>query len=356
MSQYDEIKKRVADLEPPGAESEYEMRTEIVGKLAYGRGYGGSYVICFLGADLNPSSDRVKQYLHYSDSWRSEGGGSDFEGSLLTFPESEEFSAVVAMIAMECIDAGIESWDMAHCLPKVEPIIELVLSQPNLPGSFVVGLYGELFVLRAVMTCMKGAMGTVSDPTGCWKGAERSARDFSVDCGGESIGIEVKTTLGNSSRHTISGLDQVELQVGDGEEKLYLASIGIQKSPGGESIAGLTDNILDLIKSLSPTPTDDQNKFLDRLKSYGPSSTQRYDHVRMKDEQPFSVGYDHHFNRLYDMGDRNIEIIRSECVKKRRHVEHRGISYKISLEDKIPDSRNPVEPIIDQLRRHFSAP
>jgi hypothetical protein len=350
---YDEISKRLSRIVSPADKSHHQIEDLVPGKLSVGRSSEGNYEIFILGPEFSASSDQVRRYLKWNKSWKTPGG--TVEANLLSFPPSDEYRAAVSMIAKECIRAGIETRKTEDFFSELEPIIELVLSQQRLPDTFILGLFGELFVLRQILSLKKASGVPESDPTDIWKGSERRPRDLLIDKDRKCLGVEVKTTLGPSSSHTISGLDQVEVRTYDSgrTEELYLASVGVKAAVGGQSIAGLTERILELIDDIgkgSSSIADDQQLFLDRLKAYGPVGSKGYDHPKMNAEAPFTVQYDPVFNRLYNMSDEKVKVIRRACLTKTM-VDPNGISYRVVLPDSIPGSPNNPESIKDGLKR-----
>lgn len=347
---YDEISTRLSDLVSPADEAQHRIENLVPDKLSIGRSSEGNYEIFLLGPEFLASSDQVRRYLRWSKAWKTPGGAGTVEANLLSFPPSDEYRAAVSMIAIECIRAGIEKRKTEEFLPELEPIIELVLSQQRLPDTYILGLFGELFVLRQILSLKKDSGRSESDPTGIWHGSERRARDFDLG----KVGVEVKTTLGPGSNHTISSLDQVDAKtIGSGHtEQLYLASVGVKRAIAGQSIAGLTEDLLGLIKDISKGSSSfvvDQRKFLDRLVSYGPVGSTGYDHEKMKAEAPFTDPYDFKFNRLYDMNDVNVKVIRRACLTKSM-VSPDGISYRVILPDSIPGTPNNPAHIKDGLK------
>jgi hypothetical protein len=352
---YENISVLLSGIDIPADKGKHRIEYLVPDKLAIGRNSEEGYEVFLLGPKFSASSDQVRRYLRWSAAWETPGSGGAVEANLLSFPPSDEYRAAVSMIAIECIRAGIETRKTEEFLPELEPIIELVLSQQRLPDTFILGLFGELFVLRQILSLKKASGVPESDPTGIWKGSERRPRDFLIDKDRKCLGVEVKTTLGPSSSHTISGLDQVEARTYDSgrTEELYLASVGVKAAVGGQSIAGLTEQILELIDDIgkgSSSIADDQQVFLDRLKAYGPVGSTGYDHRKMNAEAPFTDPYEFVFNRLYDMSDGNVKVIRRACLTKTM-VDPNGISYRVVLPDSIPGSPNNPELIKDGLKR-----
>jgi hypothetical protein len=246
----------------------------------------------------------------------------------------------MATIAAELFRRGVESRHPHDAFAEVEPFIALVLRRVLLPEDFVLGLVGELLILRGLLAASGSTLKSVPDPTVVWRGWQRQPRDFVLG----SLSIEVKTTGLNVSRHAISGLEQVEPRRTDGQviEHLFLASIGLRRAAtsGGFSISGLADEIVELLRDGRSTKDEAAVKFIERLAQYGPESFQGYRHPEMRDQESYSQTFTTTFApRVYDMGDLNLQIIRrADLARDFPFVLPQGLRYTLELPTSIPGS------------------
>lgn len=107
----------------------------------------------------------------------------------------------------------------------------LVASANGMSREKAVGLFGELWVLRELMRA-----GVTS--SACWIGFDQQLHDFRLS----TLELEVKTTGGNTRRHTIHGLNQLTPTPG---HTLMLVSIrlAIPGAADGESLKDLVEAI-----------------------------------------------------------------------------------------------------------------
>lgn len=348
---YEDIIQAFEALSP--SENSFVVEWLLDETLAMGLSHQGNHCVFMVG-QIYPNANLVKKLLRCG-TWQT-SSGQMLEASLLEFPGEDHFRAATATILVEFLRNDLASKDIAEVFLKVEPLIELVLQRLNMEAKLLLGLMGELLILRGLLPEVVQVPALALDPTAVWQGNTTAARDFAVGC----VAIEVKTTTSASSHHRISNLSQVEaceLPDGQGYEELYLASVGLVPSEDGRwTLASLVDDILDL---LSESSLDDiegaQQRFLERVSSYGGESAIHYDHHSMKMlpmyTNPYKMTYP---PRIYDLADKNIHIIReSDLVKT--FISPKGIEFNIELPAAIPDSidnpRSDLSQICQELVR-----
>jgi hypothetical protein len=345
MLSYEEIARLLEGLEPPPRPDELHVEWLDASRMGVGVDSLGRYALLIVGAPLAPKIDIVAQAVRDGE-WRTPTG-STLKGSVLQLPQGDAFRTATSTIAAELFRCGLETRPCQEAFAEVEPFVALVLRRMLLPEEYVLGLIGELLILRELLQTACGRVPPATDPTACWRGWQRQARDFVLP----RASIEVKTTGLSVSRHRISGLDQVEPRAIDGDqlERLFIASVGLRRSSGGigHSIAGLADDIILALRRDSTDPNQAEAKFLDRLRQYGPEGFEGYRHPEMREQQFFAQCYTTIFSpRAYDMGDVNIRVLRrSDLASQFQCVVPENIEYTIDLPDSVPGS--PDNPCAD---------
>ncbi|MDJ0319513.1 PD-(D/E)XK motif protein [Pseudarthrobacter sp. PS3-L1] len=224
-----------------------------------------------------------------------------------------------------------------------EPIIELTIKRLELSQSALFGLAGELLILDAVFR--QADEQYVGQLVQAWDGWRRSSRDFSWD----GTGVEIKTTTGSTSRHTVEGVHQIEpLQPSDdvsGEDRLLLVSVGLQLSaPSANSftVPQLTQRIVERMEATGNGGA--AADFLAHVSSYGSESGFGYHHTTMSNDAPFTTSFTPAFVRCYEMGDPAVEVLRRDDVVSHHHVDAQSVTFTINLPATI-SADNPVSGI-----------
>lgn len=353
MRTYEEIALLLEELTSPVEADQLEIEWLESGRLAVGRDKRERHVVILPGPPLEPRETAVASAIRPGE-WRTTTG--TIRGSILQLPRGDAFRTATATIAAELFRRGIASRPTVEVFTEVEPFIALVLRRVLLPDDFVLGLVGELLVLRELLTALGERRATVSDPTVVWRGWGQQARDFVLG----STSIEVKTTGLSVSRHAISGFEQVEPRILDGgaTESLLLASIGLRRAPvsGPLSIASLADQIIQLLHSTVDS-AEAEKKFLERLALYGPEGFQGYKHPEMRDQESYAQSFTTTFMpRVYNMADENIRIVRrADLARDFPFVLPQGVRYTMELPGTIPGSIENPRTDLQALLRAISA-
>ena len=219
------------------------------------------------------------------------------------------FDSVAAFICAELLANGANT-GLAQAFIQTEPVIAMALKRARTGSEVVLGLAGELVAIEALTRGGEGA--PAARVVRSWAGADRSARDIQLG----HVGIEVKTTTGVTSTHHVQGFHQVEFGHGVGgvaETHLFLFSLGVrwlQPEPGvGETIPELVETIL------ARLPQPDGAWFLECLKRYGNDEATGYDHSAQNGSSAFARPFTLTFERLYDLRDPQVRIIRRSDVE-----------------------------------------
>jgi hypothetical protein len=348
---YEEIARLLEAVTTPVADGQFHIEWLDVKRIGIGRDAQQRYALLIVGPPLSPRIDVVASNIR-PGTW-STSAGEALQGSVLQLPEGDAFRTATATIAAELFRRGLETRPVSQVFAEVEPFIALVLRRMMLPDDYVLGLVGELIILRELLIALGDARRSVADPSAWWRGCQQQSRDFVLP----AASIEVKTTGLSVSRHTISNLDQVEPRSihGDTLERLFIASVGLRRATGsaGLSIASLADDIVALLREGRADDDPAVTKFLARLAEYGPEGFDGYRHPLMRDQDPYKTAFTTTFSpRIYDMSDQNIRIIRrADLARDFQFVLPQGLAYTLELPGAVPGSiENPRADLLAFLR------
>lgn len=334
--QYETLRNELEDMRVP--EGLARNLRWLASNLAIGRTNNGQFEVFICGDQLNSSSSLVQRHMQYGE-WRPLDGGESFAANRVVLPESPHFASIAAVIAVELLRTGVaEQGNAQSAFADVEPIIEMAIRRGALPENVIVGLIGELTVLRQLLQANLSTPSSLLRVLDTWQGWQASGRDFRF--GIDSL--EVKTTQASSSIHKFNGLHQVEpVVLPDGEmERLSILSIGLSTSPTlGETLPQLVDDILAAFSG-SPSHEVLSSEFLRRVALYGQSGT-GYEHSAMRDWSVYRTSYVHTFSpRLFKLDDQAFALLTREMLS-RTFVHPDDLSFTAHLPDQV--SRfNPV--------------
>lgn len=335
---YEQLKTFVGDLEPAPAANVRDIGfADDSRTIALSRNHDCRVELVLSCDRLKPSRPLVDLAMDYNPNWQSTNEGS-FPANRIVFPGDMFFDSAAAMICVELIEAGFAD-DPVTAFAEVEPLIEKFIAGGEMIGDQkLMGLYGELTLLDALTAC--------ADPTDLgglidsWFGWRPSSRDFQLG----QAGVEVKTTTGSTSKHHIQGFHQVEVghPVTDvAETSLQLLSIGLLPVPEGhqtgQSLPSLVEQICQRLSTGSA-----QDAFLDRVQEYGGDARAGYNHSRDQAKARFQTRFVLTFERLYDLTDDALHILKRPDVSPFTHVEVDSIEFNLDLPFPFRGDVNPV--------------
>ncbi len=229
-------------------------------------------------------------------------------------PSAPHFASISALIAIELMRSGITEPDgIQPAFTDVEPIIEMAIRRGALSEAVIIGLIGELTVLRQLILVRSGRPQAMMRCLDYGQGWQEGGRDFRI---GDQA-IEVKTTQASASMHEFSGLHQVEAkQLPSGAtEHLHLMSIGLAASTTmGESLPSVVSSIVSLLSSVS-SGTELANEFVRRVSLYGTLSGSGYSHQSMQAWSVYNTRYAHTFlPRLYRLNDPAMRLLTRDLL------------------------------------------
>jgi len=329
------LRDRVGSLEPAaGPQSRTVVWVDASRSLAVARDHRGRLEVFLVGDQLVPTVPIVRDCLEYQR-WTTSTGEA-LDANRVVLPNAPHFDAVSALICVELVDNGLHG-NLQEAFVRTEPVLALALRRAALGNEALLGLAGELVVLNALTRA--GAPAAVNELVEAWKGSRPSTRDFQIG----PVGVEVKTTTGGASEHYIHGVQQVELGVpvdGALETSLFLMSLGLRwldEADGGSNIPDLVDAIL------SRLPDDAAaSSFLAKVRQYGGDVDLGYDHPEHRRAPRYSRRFEVRFERLYDMADESIRVLRSGDLDGLDHVERDSVNFRVLLPNHVRGDVNPV--------------
>jgi hypothetical protein len=339
MLTFEEIYQVAAGLEPASTSDDRDVvwlsSNNVVG-LA--RTHEGRVELFFRGPELQVRSRVIRQCLEHHVWHRT--GGEPVEANRIMLPGVGHFDQVAAFISTEMLRNGADT-DTARAFQRSEPIIELAIQRLRLSDEALLGLAGELLVLVGLLDAAPDA--AVGAVLASWFGWRESRRDFDL---GE-VGVEVKTTTRSVSAHRVQGVHQVEASAGV-EDLLVLVSVGAEWVPSGSAsaftIPDLVDAALDRVAeaAVDPARSEMAQTFLGRLREYGGDHELGYDHATMANNPTYGRPFVTRFFRGYDMTDPAVDVLRSDDVLCRSHVEAGSVAFSINLPERVTGDVNPV--------------
>jgi hypothetical protein len=223
----------------------------------------------------------------------------------------------------------------------------MALERSRLQGEELVGLIGELLLMRALIETTPVNPWKIIDS---WHGFERSSRDFQIG----TVGVEVKTTRGTTSTHRVQGVHQVEIGHAVGgsfESAFYLVSIGIEAVDQEEpqentwTLPQMVENLLCCIEGsdlLEQESRSLREKLLESIRKYGSTHGFGYDHLEMKHQIIFGSRWRTAFVRGFDMTDLAIAVPRSDDLTPFSMIDPSSLEFTVVLPAQVRGDTNPI--------------
>lgn len=332
---YESLRAALGDLQPAHRPEDRILVWADSGRsLAVSRDPIGRLEIFLVGDPLEASIMVVAENLQHQV-WTTQEGAS-LPANRVLLPDAPHFDGVAAFICSELLENGAAE-ELPSAFRRSEPVIALALRRAALSNQALVGLAGELFALaRMVETLPHRATQVIEG----WFGSVPSSRDLQIG----AVGVEIKTTSGPDSVHHIQGLHQIEpgLSVDEvPETHLFMLSIGVEWLPTGAALGRSIPDLVDVILEALHDATQ-RDAFLDRVKQYGGDAAIGYDHFALRNVARFRRPFQTRFERLYDLADDRLHLLRSSDVEHASHVETGSISYRVRLPTKVRGDVNPI--------------
>ena len=322
--------------------------------LGVSRNQLGQIEIFLAGEMLHASTQIVRENLEHENWYRNDS--DQFEANRLLFPAPLHFNSVAAFVCVELLRADVIT-NVDRAFKKTEPLIALTLERLLIADSFLMGLCGELLLLKEMLQISR--IEDRKQIVESWFGFTQSSRDFQIS----TLGVEIKTTSGSSSSHHVSGVHQCE--VGHGvngqiEDDLILVSIGVNESEEDSdytfTLPQLVDDIADMIRASDHSnPANAVAEFLSKVAAYGVDGELGYEHETMRSRERFQRKYSLKFCRGYDLTDPGVQILSTDDVRSRPNVELDSLRFRINLPVTVTGDLNPAvgisNTVLDILKR-----
>lgn len=348
MTTYEELVEHVAALVVPADPTQRDIHWATDRKVVGVSKTGANLIEIFLaGPRLDPNSQALREAIDFQSWWRNRAGEPAFEANRILLPEAGHFARIAAFLCIELLRNGADD-SLALAFARTEPILELTLERLRPSDHSLLGLVGEMLFLASA--CEAADDAHLAFVISGWDGWRPSLRDFSWG----RTGVEVKTTTGSTSTHAVQGTHQVEPDTDNGEEQLFLLSVGLRPiDPHSNTVTlpGLVERILSRLATADVEP----DTFLVRLREYGASSGFGYDHRTMSEDPAFTVAFEVGFVRAYDMTDENVAVIRSDDVAERQHVNPRSLRFAVQLPVTVSGDVNPIIGLHQAVAAMFSS-
>jgi hypothetical protein len=304
-------------------------------RVALARDERGQIEVFVVGEELEATTRVVRDSMVHQR-WTTHDA-SAIDATRVVLPAEPYFDGMATLVCAELVRNGIGD-DAQRAFAMTEPVLGLALRRAALGSEVLVGLAGEMVLLAALLRAVQPA--AVPDVLASWAGSAPSSRDFQLG----DVGLEVKTTVSTESTHKVSGVHQVELGSSVGgvpESSLYLLSLGIRwldaDSTDGHTLPDLVDSV---VARLSTDKLVDE--FLARVRQYGGDSGLGYDHRQDRLLPRFRRPFELRFERLYDMTDDAVRVLRSTHLAGLDHVDASSVSFELRLPRHVRGDTNPV--------------
>jgi len=332
--QFEELVRLVRAAVPAKTSDQREVRwVDAAESLGIARSQVGAVEIFIAGEPLEPVHARLRGRISHQE-WLT-STGAPYSANQFTLLNAPHLDGVAALICLELLAKGVGDEDRrAVAFREAEPVIVLALEQAALSNQDLLGLAGELYLMEALAARTSLTIDFLVDS---WEGAGHSTRDFQLG----PVGIEVKTTAGSASTHHVQGTHQVELGVSVDEipeTRLYLLSLGVQWVPEGQDVGR---SVRDLVETLCERLSEDRRAyFIGLVRAYGVTDM-GYDLVG-GGKSGFDQKFVATFERLYDMGDDRIKVLRAADLQGLVHVDAGSVTFRVELPERVRGDVNPV--------------
>jgi len=342
--EYEWLRERIVVLpSAPGPEARTLVWAAAGDAVGVSRDDDGRLEVFIIGPPLKAVNPVVRDALSH-DRWTTTGGDT-IEAARLLLPPAPHFDQIAAFICAELLNNGVADHREAG-FARTEPIIALALTRARMGNEFLVGLAGELLVLRALLAQAPHASSRILES---WKGSARTSRDFQLG----SVGIEVKSTTGRASTHHVQGLHQIGLGVPVDdvpESSLYLMSIGLTWLDPGVTYG---QSLESLVTSIDAVLADDveRSAFANALAAYGDGGSALGSPTRVSESAHYSRHFATSFERLYDMTDPAVSLPDSARLNEFGHLVVDSVAFRIALPDQVDGDLNPTVGLPEAARR-----
>jgi hypothetical protein len=343
ITSYEEQLATIQGLKRTSTETDRFIEWSVTGgPVGVARTPTGRVEIFLTGPPLEARYRRVREAMEHQTWFRADG--DELLANRILLPLAGHFEPVAAFLCIELLRNGAVE-DLPEAFSRTEPLIDLAIGDLLLSDETFLGLCGEVLVLHSLMRAASDDV--VVEVIESWKGYRETPRDFQL--GG--VGVEVKTTTGQSSSHHFAGVHQLEVGHGvDGveESSFFLLSLGLEwaheeDEVNATTVPELVDALIDRLRRApggSGAALVDQ--LVERLATYGSPTPLGYDHRTARESARFSRPLRLHFARGYDMTDEAIRLLTTEDLRARPFIDEPSLFLRVNLPNQVTGDLNPV--------------
>lgn len=332
---FEATREAVASLPAASAETDRVLLwVDAEHRLALARDAQGRVEIFIVCEALVPTLREVTAALQHQI-WTT-AAGEPLSANRLVLPAAKHFDGVAAFICAELLANGVGGTPET-AFRRTEPAIALALRRAALSDQVLLGLAGELYVLARLVQSLPSRAAEIIHG---WYGSGPSTRDLQIG----TVGVEIKTTSGPSSTHHVQGLHQVQLGFGANgavETHLFLLSLGVEWLPSGSGGGRAVPELVDVVLTYM-ADSEAREAFLARVKQYGGDAGIGYDHVSDAGGTRYGQRFQTRFERLYDVSDERLHLLRSGDVAHALHVPQDSITFRVELPPQVRGDVNPL--------------
>ncbi|MCA0015563.1 PD-(D/E)XK motif protein [Mesorhizobium sp. B292B1B] len=329
MMDFETLRDQLSTLEVPAGNAR-RLIWVVNQRLGAAMTNSGAYEIFLAGPELSAVQPLVARHLQY-DRWEPSDGAPAFAATRVLLGSATHFAAVATLIVTELARLDLSTDPaMQAAFNEVEPIIELAIRRGTLSTETLLGLVAELQVLRVALLATPMA----KRPTVLlgWRGWTQG-RDFVMG----RHALEIKATLGDTSRHAFSGVHQLEAQpLPDGsQEMLHLMSFGLAEvDKGGQDLPELVDDIASLLDDGSTQGGGARAQFFGMIREYGGPGAPGYDHDTMRSWSVYQARHVITFTRLYSVDDPEMRLLTSALIGQ-TFVVPGSVNFELQLPTRV---------------------
>jgi hypothetical protein len=324
--------------EPASAPQAYRVK-ELTSDVWIGIGLNEEFCVFIVGERLDAERPLV-QKICTTGAWVVEKTEQTIAGTKLSFDASPEYKPLTSTVVWELLRAlkNHKTGSIKDAFSQTEPLIEVLIRQSILTRSWLLGLHGELRIVRNILKHVleRGYASQLPvDVTYFWQGMAPGKRDIIIG----SMALEIKTTSKNIRLHHFHGFSQIEPR--NDSEELYVASLCLSQSANGQTSLGIIEEIRTFIHKIATAPPVADAAFVARLRAYGPASfSLNLNNLDELTRESLSTRYEETLTSLfYRMSDLRLPLLRRQDLQIRYEwMQEQGLECDILLQDTIPES------------------
>lgn len=337
---YEELLTMVHDLDHPAGSDDRQIAwCTPAARLGIARDAVGRVEIFLVTELIETKLRAIRENLEFETWYRRDG--EPVNANRLVLPAAPHFEQVAAFLCVELLRSDVDA-DPVGAFRRTERIIELTIQRLRIGDEVVLGLFGEMVLLAAMLELVDddGVAAVVES----WTGHNNVARDLQL----QSVGVEVKTTTGPTSSHNFQGVHQCEIGhgvAGAEEADFFVASIGVEPvEPGAAdalTLPQVIDRSLQRAQDVFGQGSALADNLIERIKNYG-APDEGYDHRATPRAAAFERSFRTTFVRLFDMTDSGMLVLSSADLSARPFVAAESVRFRADFPIRVTGDLNPV--------------